>query len=377
MKENYKYVGLIMDIGSGLKTWKRIGSLYRELETYHGFMSEGWGVTIFTYDKANNIPCLNSKIKVKTKIPNFLPIRLYWLYAILIPFLFYRDGKKLSVLKTNQAHSGWPALWCGKIWRKKVIARCGNVFGERAETLHLSGFRIFKRKFLEKLTFKYADICFVPTEHLKNWVFKNYKIDLLKIHIIPNHVDIDKFKQVEKDNTNASKHILAVGRLTEVKCHDLIIEALKGKNWILTLIGDGHLKEYLRQQAKEKNVSLNLAGNIPNQEIPKYLNDTDVFVICSSWEGHPKSLIEAMACGCACVGTDSPGIREIIAHGENGLLCAATPSSIKNAINTLLTNEVLKKKIQKNARSSVEKHFSAIKLVEKELELLKAINCAN
>lgn len=373
MKEVHSRIGLFMTLGIGLRTWERIGSLYRELETYHGFMSEGWGVTIFTYDKANNIPCLNSKIKVKTKIPDFLPIRLYWLYAILIPFLFYRDSKKLSVLKTNQAHSGWPALWCGKIWRKKVIARCGYVFGEMAENLHLYGPRIFRKIILEKLTFKYADMCFLPTEHLKNWVIKNYRIDPLKIKIVPNYVNIDLFKPVKKSDTGSIKRIVSVGRLAEVKRFGILIDALASENWTLTLIGDGPLKKYLTQHAKGKNVSLNLIGNIPNQEIAKFLNEADVFIICSSCEGHPKALIEAMACGCACVGTDSPGIREIIAHGENGLLCAATPSSIKNAINTLLTNDALKKKIQKNARAFTEEHFSSKNVIDREIKLVQTL----
>ena len=96
-----------------------------------------------------------------------------------------------------------------------------------------------------------------------------------------------------------------------------------------------------------------------------------VFGITSEREGHPKALIEAMACGCACVGTDSPGIREILVHEGNGLLCAANPASIKNAIETLLSNEKLKNKLQKNARDFAEKHFSSAKLIEREIKLLQ------
>ncbi len=358
-----------MNLGSGLEDWVRIGSLSRELETYHGFIRKGWGVTIFSYDKSKTVPRLNSKIKVKTKMPKFLPKRLYWLYALLIPFLFYQDGKRISVLKTNQALNCWSALWCGKIWRKRIIARCGRVFGESAETLRLSGLRIFKIKLLEKLTFRYADICFVPTEHLRNWIIEKYKIDPLKIQIIPNHVNVDLFKPIKKSTMSNIKHIIAVGRLSWQKRFDLLIDALEGMNWKLTIIGDGSLKKYLKHRAKRKSVSLNLTGNIPNQELPKYLNKADIFVICSSWEGHPKALIEAMACGCACVGTDSPGINNIIIHKENGLLCVPNSAALENSIKTLLFDEKLRKKVQKNARAYADRHFSSTKVIKREIEL--------
>lgn len=374
MKDTHISVGLFMTLGIGLRNWERVGSLNRELEIYHRFLKNGWGVTIFTYDCANNVPRLSSEFEIKTLIPRFLPNRLFWLYALLMPILFYRDGKKISVLKTNQAHSGWPALWCGKLWGKKVIARCGYVFGESAESLNLSGIGISKKKLLEKITFKYADVCFVPTAHLKNWIIKNYKIDEQKIQIIPNHVDVELFKPVKMYHSNSTKNILSVGRLCEVKRFGLLIDALEGENLTLTLIGNGSFRENLRTRSIEKKVSLKLVGNILNQEIPTYLSMSDIFVICSTREGHPKALIEAMACGCACVGTDSPGIREIIAHGENGLICDSSPTSIKDAIKTLLSDNVLRMKVQKNARLYANRHFSSTRLIEKEMELVKAIN---
>jgi len=363
-----------MTLGIGLGTWNKNGSLNRELAIYEYFISKGWDVTIFTYDKAANIPPLNSrKIDTKTKIPPFLPARLYWLYALLMPFLFYKEGKKLDIIKTNQAHSGWPAVLCGKVWRKKVIARCGYVFGEQAENQRLKGFYTYRKRFLEKLTFIYADICFIPTPHLRKWVLENYNVDPLKIKVMPNTVDVDLFKPSIKQKSEDILNIIAVGRLTQVKRIDLLIDSIENKNWKLTLIGEGHLKDFLEKKAREKGISVEFIGNCANHEIPIFLNKASVFVICSFMEGNPKALIEAMACGCACIGTNSPGIREIITHNENGILCLGNALSIKNAINTILSDKRLKLKIQNNARKTAVENYSFNKILDKEIKVLNTL----
>ena len=77
-------------------------------------------------------------------------------------------------------------------------------------------------------------------------------------------------------------------------------------------------------------------GGIPNSELPGYINKAKAFVLPSIYEGHPKALIEAMACSIPVIGCDSPGIKEIIGNGSNGLLCATTPGSLRNAINKVL-----------------------------------------
>jgi len=365
-----------MTLGIGLGNWKKIGSLDRELAIYDYFIAKGGSVTIFTYDKASNIlPFNNRKIDVRTKIPRFLPARLYWLYALLMPFLFYKDGKKLNILKTNQAHSGWPAVLCGKLWRKRVIARCGYVFGESAETQNLKGFYVYRKRLLEKLTFKYSDICFIPSAHLKKWVIKNYKIAPSKIRLMPNNVDADIFKPSNKQKSNQIPNIIAVGRLADAKRFDLLIASIANENWTLGIIGDGPLRKGLEDQARQKNVRLNIIGNVPNEIIPIYLNQADVFVICSIWEGHPKALLEAMSCGCVCIGTNTNGIREIINDRDNGLLCSSDPNVINEAIKTVLSNECLRKRIGENARSYVVDHFSSSIVFEKELKEINRLTC--
>ncbi|MCB0188061.1 MAG: glycosyltransferase, partial [Caldilineaceae bacterium] len=72
----------------------------------------------------------------------------------------------------------------------------------------------------------------------------------------------------------------------------------------LTLIGEGPERAALAAQAEREGIAVTFLGTVPNQEIAAHLQQADLFVLPSKWEGHPKVLIEAMACGMPVVGTD-------------------------------------------------------------------------
>ena len=83
----------------------------------------------------------------------------------------------------------------------------------------------------------------------------------------------------------------------------------------------------------------------------------------------PKTLLEAMACGLPVIGTRIDGTKEIIEHGNNGILCDFDSGSIRKAIITLMKDGELRRRIGLNARKTIEEKFSLVKLIENELEL--------
>ena len=115
---------------------------------------------------------------------------------------------------------------------------------------------------------------------------------------------------------------------------------------------------------------MNFLGNIPNRELPKILNQHEVFVLPSLWEGMPKTLLEAMACGLPVIGTRIDGTKEVIEHGKNGILCETDSNSIREAIINVMENEKLKQKLGENARRTIVENYSLPNLAEKELKLM-------
>jgi len=65
-----------------------------------------------------------------------------------------------------------------------------------------------------------------------------------------------------------------------------------------------------------------------------------------------------MACGCAVVGTDVPGIREIVAHEQNGLLVTEDSAALRAALGRLLGDKELRRELGDAARKSVAQEYS-------------------
>jgi glycosyltransferase involved in cell wall biosynthesis len=96
-----------------------------------------------------------------------------------------------------------------------------------------------------------------------------------------------------------------------------------------------------------------------------------IFVLSSRFEGLPFVLIEAMACGTACISFDCPnGPREVIKNGVNGLLVpAGRVNALASALVKLGENPVLRQRLGDAARS-VSKPFSEPRVVARWQELL-------
>jgi glycosyltransferase involved in cell wall biosynthesis len=91
-------------------------------------------------------------------------------------------------------------------------------------------------------------------------------------------------------------------------------------------------------------------------DVAALLRDADLAVLPSWREGLPKSLLEAAASGLAMVATDVPGCREIVHHGENGLLVPLRDSTaLADAIEALMEDNALRETYGKAARELVER----------------------
>lgn len=99
-------------------------------------------------------------------------------------------------------------------------------------------------------------------------------------------------------------------------------------------------------------------------------------VVClpSYREGLPKVLIEAAACGRPIVATDAPGCREIVRHGENGLLVPLRDDAgLAQAIDRLLSEPELRSRLGRRGREMVEEEFSLEHVVGRSLELYREL----
>ena len=174
--------------------------------------------------------------------------------------------------------------------------------------------------------------------------------------IIPNPINEEFI--CEPYNGEREKKIVTVGRLEEQKNHKMLIKAFSKlpeglSEYKLIIYGEGSLRPELEKQIKE----LNLLGRVflPGQvdDVKNRIYKAGLFVLSSNYEGMPNALMEAMALGVPCASTDCPcgGPRFLIKNEYNGLLYNVNNElELKLAINKIIGDEELSKKISKNAR---------------------------
>jgi glycosyltransferase involved in cell wall biosynthesis len=114
--------------------------------------------------------------------------------------------------------------------------------------------------------------------------------------------------------------------------------------------------------------------NIPNEEIPKYMNQSKIFVLPSFYEGHPKVLIEAMSCEMTVIVSNVQGNNDVVIDGKNGFLCDTSIVSIQETIIKVLKMSAKNlNMINVNARQFVKDNYSLDKIVTMEMQLYEDI----
>ncbi len=266
----------------------------------------------------------------------------------------------------------WSALITKWLYKKPLIIRTGYTIS-RLEN-QLKRFSRIRRKIyeiIERLSYSVCDHAIVSSKHNKFYIIDKYKIKSNKISIIHNFIDIESFKILYAFNKRKDS-IIFVGRLSEVKNLFRLIDAVADARMQLTVYGQGPLREQLENYASEKNANISFKGIVSNNELPGILNKYKYYILPSLYEGMPKTLLEAMACGCVCIGTDVQGINEVIKDGFNGYL-ASEPTSESIAATIRKASVGDNGIIVNNGIKTIKKNFSLKSCVEKEKVLFENI----
>ena len=192
---------------------------------------------------------------------------------------------------------------------------------------------------LAHILLPFADGCVFQTTDAQEWFPKKLK---KKSTIIYNAVKDDFYRA---DRMPVHNLIVACGRLEEQKNYPLLIKAFakavdKIPDSRLFIYGEGSLKNEISDLIKKNNLEnkVYLKGQINN--VVKALEEADLFVLPSLYEGMPNALMEAMAVGVPCISTDCPcGGPKMLFDGDGGILVANNNQlEFEKAIISVLSN---------------------------------------
>jgi glycosyltransferase involved in cell wall biosynthesis len=216
------------------------------------------------------------------------------------------------------------------------------------------------------------------SQQVKDHLRDDFKVGEERIRIIHNGIDIERFcvqdetarfSAKEKFGLQGAKIIGIIARLSDVKGHIYLIQAMqevlkKRPDSRLLIIGEGREERKLRDLAKNLGIADKVSFIPSVTDTAEALSAIDVFVTPSLKEGLGLSLMEAMGCGIPVVGSNVGGIKTLIRHGENGLLVEpADPERLSGAILELLQDELKAKSLGEAARIFIHQNFSLSKML--------------
>lgn len=214
-----------------------------------------------------------------------------------------------------------------------------------------------------RLSYRFADMLTVQTDSVAAKVSSFYP-GLKKVRTVPNPLPVDLNRRVPRTATRR-KVLLSLGRLSSEKQIDKLITAFSKVapmfvEWDLHIYGDGPLKEDLASRIKDDGLSDRVLLKGSTKAPWSVMAESDAFAMTSKYEGFPNALLEAMGIGLPCVAFDCPsGPREISRNGKDALLVPLDDlSGLVSALAKLMSDEVLRISLGKQATESVMKRFS-------------------
>jgi glycosyltransferase involved in cell wall biosynthesis len=160
--------------------------------------------------------------------------------------------------------------------------------------------------------------------------------------------------------------LVAIGNLYPVKGHAILLQALgqlavrdPDCPWRVAIAGRGEEESALTALATDLGLGdrVHLLGYRPDVE--DILTAADVFVMPSLSEGMPLALLEAMFASKPVVASEVGGIPEVVRHGREALLVApGDPASLRQAIESVLSDARLREELGANAKRRAENRYT-------------------
>lgn len=289
-----------------------------------------------------------------------------------------------DALKSWQSSGLYPALRASWAWQTPLIARMSYHWSasmrvKRPENPKLAA----GADKLERQALRRARHIIATTDDIAQAMLAKEPSAKDKLTVIPNFVDASLFRPLDCEKRY---DLIFAGRMDRQKNLVALLEALEPLDRSIAMVGgisrqslDDSGETYfraLKDRFGDLDGRVHWLGRRANQDLPALLNQARAFILPSIVEGHPRALVEAMACAMPIIGSDVAGINNVLEREKTGCLCDTDSDSIARAIETLLSKPALMETMGANARRYALEHYSLDKLVRQEHDLIRKVVAA-
>ena len=348
-------------------------------------IKSGHNVQIICLSEEKNIYVEDKLNVIRINRTNKLPIR--WLKTT---YQIIKNGRKSDLIFINGL--GVEASIANLLLKRPTVRKIvGDPVWERAYnrkkiTESFDKFQNNKhslmieiQKLIRNWSINSAKIIITPSDHLKGFVSElGFKKEILKIN---NGVEVTEIQRKTLDKPEIN--LIIVSRLVIQKNIDLVINALKILNNVnlkLNIIGEGNEISKLEKVINDFNLhkQVKLLGKIDNNEISKFLSNSDIFIQASDYEGLPHSVLEAINYEVPILSTEAGGCKDLLNDGERGFIISSPPNKnlIAENIKFIINNkdEAIKRAVVAKTYISKEYNFSTqakvyMEVIQKTVEM--------
>jgi len=259
------------------------------------------------------------------------------------------------------------------------------------DSLTLDEFRTYTLSLPIYMAFNVLDMlrtdCIVAVaNHLLEDLKKLYGHSIMRKGIvIPNGLDVEKLTPRNGSSPiRGEKRIAFVGRLLRLKGIMYLLDAFLilskrqcNANVTLDIYGRGPLEKKVRQYIEKNGLvrQANVHGKIPREDLLKELANSTLFVLPSSYEACPVSLLEAMALEKPVITSDKPWSREFVEDGINGFrVDVEDPIHFADIIENTVSDRDLREKLGGNARHTVVMKYAIQDIARQYLQVYKKLS---
>lgn len=313
---------------------------------------EGHKVHFITYSQPTRLDFLNENLFYHEVDFHTYPLFEYPPYELALA------SKMVSVVKNEKLdllHVHYAIPHASAAYMAKQILKTEGIFIPVVTTLHGTDITLVGKdaSYEPVVTFSInqSDGVTAVSADLRRETFEHFKITR-DIDVIPNFIDLDKFKKQKKDHfkkaicPNGEALIVHTSNFRKVKrIQDVISifanihDAMPAK---LLMIGDGPERSRAESQSKELNIEHDVRFLGKLEAIEEVLSVADLFLMPSEKESFGLAALEAMACEVPIISSNAGGLPELNIHGVTGFMSNVgdVEDMTKNALYVLDKNHL-------------------------------------
>lgn len=232
---------------------------------------------------------------------------------LLLPTVISKFKKIIKENNVDIVHSH--LFWSTVLCRLAVPGKIPLITTIHAFIASSLEYKYFHIRFVDKLTYGLRkNIIIAVAEGARQEYFNFLKLKPYRSYALHTFVDTSQFDYHKKNNRTKTEDIcklISVGNLRQQKNQIFLLEAfrhLDKKEYQLDIYGEGILRNELALFIKENNINVNLKGTVNN--LAALINEYDLFVMASKYEGFSLGVLEAMAMKMPLLLSDIVSFRE-------------------------------------------------------------------